>query len=220
MNKQLGYFFVCLIALSAVPALAGPLATDGTAISGWHGSTPYQGYDAGNNPTGLVGYIDWAVYAPGHAPAGFTPDVGNGYTGATSGEYLYTYQAYETGSANLSFVSVAMTGPADNIGDFTATGISGQAPVFDQLVPNDSASWYFNGVGPGASSFGLSFSSPNGPTWSAATTIDDGSIASGMPVPASGTGNIPEPSTLVLAICGFVGLAFQVLRRHVKKATM
>src|SRR5437763_528795 len=83
-------------------SFAGPLATDPNAYNDglifWHGSTNYQGLDTFNQPTGLSGHVDWAVYPAGVVPAGLT-GIG-GYT-PTPGEFLYTYQAYETGPADL-----------------------------------------------------------------------------------------------------------------------
>src|SRR5436305_10055650 len=108
MNRsRIGLFSLALLLLAA-PALAGPLATDGSSYQGvWHGSTSYVGVPASG---GLAGFIDWAVYAPGVFPAGFTPV---GAFVPSPGEYLYTYQAYETGSASLTSVSVVLENFAD-----------------------------------------------------------------------------------------------------------
>ncbi len=94
------------------------MATDATSYLGvWHGTTGYVGVPASG---GLAGTIDWAVYAPGVFPAGFTP-VG-GFV-PSAGEYLYAYQGIETGAASLTSVSVVLDNFAHNIGNFTATGI-------------------------------------------------------------------------------------------------
>ena len=67
------------VALTSASALAGPLATDATVYvdgsGAWHGSTPYQGHDNLGNASRFTGYIDWAVYAPGTAPAGLANTV-------------------------------------------------------------------------------------------------------------------------------------------------
>jgi len=208
-SRVLSFFFALF--LCAAPALAGPLATDGTSYQGvWHGSTSY----VGNPPSGgLAGYIDWAVYAPGVFPAGFAGVAG--YV-PTPGEYMYAYQGYETGAASLTSVSVVLDNAADNIGNFTATGITGQASASSLLLAFDSATWSFSGVLTGASTDGLVFFSPNAPMMTEATTIDHGTVGLALPVPSPSSSNIPEPSSLALAVCGVIGLAGAWFRRRRK----
>ncbi len=209
MNPSRTWLFFFALFLCAAPALAGPLATDGTSYQGvWHGTTGYVGVPASG---GLAGTIDWAVYAPGVFPAGFTP-VG-GYV-PSPGEYLYAYQGIETGPASLTSVSVVLDNFAHNIGNFTATGISGQASASSLLLAFDSATWSFAGVLTGASTDGLAFFSPNVPEMTEATTIDHGTTGLALPVPSPSSSNIPEPSSLVLAVCGLVGLSYGWLRRR------
>jgi hypothetical protein len=198
-----------IVLLYAAPGMAGPLATDATSYqTSWHGSTSYVGSPVSG---GLAGYIDWAVYAPGVFPAGYA-----GVAGfvPSPGEYLYAYQAYETGPAALTSVAVVLENTADNIGDFTAAGIAGQSSVGTLLLPFDSATWSFNGVAQGGSSDGLAFFSPNVPKMTQATTIDGGAVGLAIPIPSPSSSNAPEPSTLTLALCGLLGFAIQWLRRR------
>jgi hypothetical protein len=200
--------FFALALLVAAPAIAGPLSTDPGAYNDgstiWHGSTPFS---SGT----LVGKIDWAVYAPGSAPAGLA-----GYL-PTLGEYVYTYQAFETGAASLSSVSIDLVSPADNIGTFTATGVGGQVASSANLIPLDSATWRFAGILTGGSSVGMAFSSPNVPMNDVGTLLDHGQVAVAIPVPSPTPPNIPEPGTLVLAGCGLATLSLQWLRRRIRR---
>jgi hypothetical protein len=209
MSRAITRVLACTLALSAASALAGPLATDPNAYNDgvhaqWHGSTPFS--------TGtLVGYIDWAVYDPAHAPAGLA-----GYA-RTPGELIYTYQATETGAAALSSISVDLQNVADNIGTFTATGVAGQAASSENLAifpVFDSATWSFAGVLTGGSTIGMVFSSPNVPMDDLATELDHGQVGVAIPVPSPSKVPIPEPGTLTLAACGLMVLAFQWLRRR------
>ncbi|MGD9722312.1 MAG: PEP-CTERM sorting domain-containing protein [Pirellulales bacterium] len=211
----------CALALCAAPALAGPLATaPGVYFDGfttWHGSSPYQGYfdpPFNTSPSGLSGDIDWAVWAPGTFPgfAGYTP---------TLGEYVYTYQLYETGSAPLTQNIVFTINEADNIGAFTGDAgfglIDGVAPDFLDLVPFSSAEWtFFSGVLSGEHTIGLAFSSPNPPEMSGSVQIDDGTFSFAM-VPAPGGPVIPEPGTFVLASCGLGMMSLFYLRRRSRR---
>jgi hypothetical protein len=194
---------LCVLAIFAGPTLGGPLSTDPNAyfdgVTTWHGSTPFS---VGT----LVGYIDWAVYDPASAPAGMA-----GYA-RTPGELIYAYQAYETGSAALSSVAVDLQNPADNIGTFTATGVSGQAASSKTLLAFDSATWRFPGVLTGGSTIGMVFSSPNVPMNDLATTLDHGQVAVVIPVPSPSPRTIPEPATVTLALCGLVALAVYWLK--------
>ena len=197
-----------MVLLYAVPGIAGPLATDTTSYqTTWHGSSSYVGSPVSG---GLAGFIDWAVYAPGVFPAGYAGVAG---FAPSPGEFLYVYQAYETGPAALTSVSVVLDNAADNIGNITATGIAGQASISALLLPFDSATWSFSGVAQGTSSDGLAFFSPNAPTYTEATTIDGGAV--GLALQVASPSNVPEPSTLALALCGLLGLAIRWLRRKV-----
>ena len=215
MNQSKTYLLACGLALYAAQVFAGPLAVDTTAIPGWHNTTGYS------NTHGLVGTIDYAVWAPGTFP---TPASFTGYT-PTPGDYVYTYQAHETGFADLSQVGVTLTGPTDvlNIGDFTGNNglgpVLGDASISAFINPLDSANWLFDGVATGHSTDGLAFSSPNGPTWADARNVDDGTIAFAIPVPSPNPNNAPEPATLTLAAFGLAALMLHRLTRARRKTS-
>ena len=213
MSRSKLCFLCAIFALSAAtPAIAGQLVTDPNGIGGiYQGSTTYVGMV---NPN-LAGYIDFAVFAPGKAPVGFS-----GYTGYNPTEYLYTYQVFETGSDVLTSMTVALVDYANNAGHFTAASISGDIPSVDAgnpptfyaeyAVPFDSSSWYFDGVS--ANTTGLAFQSPDSPLMTQATTIDGGTPGLAIPVPSPNPNNVPEPSTFVLALCAVAGLGLQWLK--------
>jgi hypothetical protein len=200
----------CALALIAAPAMAGPLATDGTAY--FDGTFHWHGTSAFNSGGGLSGTVDWAVYGPGTAPAGFA-----GYpTSAT--EVLYTYQIYVTGTDDVSGLSVHVQNPAHDPGTFTATGISGDVPYDSSLTvaPGD-ATWSFFGILAPNSSTGLVFTSPNVPMFDNGTLVDGGQSAL-IAVPSTSPLHIPEPGTLTLLVCGAAAVGFQQLRRSVRRA--
>jgi hypothetical protein len=207
---------------SASSAIAGPLAVDTNSYLGiWHSSTPYQGYNdppANTDPSGLTGYIDWAVYGPGQFPAGFT---GLGGWTPDPTHFVYTYQGYETGAAALTSLFVTLENPAVNIGEFTGDGGFGDvgtgsiAADFAQILPLNQAEWYwFAGIQPGERSFGLAFTSPYTPMLSDGTVIDDGTNAFVVPLPTPSPNLIPEPSTFVLASFGVLAAGLGWLRRR------
>jgi hypothetical protein len=200
---------LALLAITVHPARAGILATDPAAYTDltptvWHGTTSFANVS-------LVGYVDWAVYAPGHFPGGF-----GGYV-PTPGEGTYAYQVFVTGAAPLSSFKLAIQvpAPADNIGAFSGGGVVGDAPTSESFsgLP-DTANWNFAGILAGNSSEGLAFSSPVAPRDFFGSVIDTGQFTFVLPLPSPavvggkpGGPFIPEPSTLVLAGCGFAVLA-------------
>jgi hypothetical protein len=194
----------CALIVSAAPALAGPLpvgplaTAPGVYVDGfanvWHGSTDY------GNAFGLEGFVDWAVWAPGTFPgfSGYTP---------TPGEYVYTYQAAEEGTAALTSYFVTLDNSADNIGEFSGDAgfglVDGIAADFMQILPLNQAEWYwFSGIPEDFRSKGLAFSSPNPPMLSDGTVINHGTFAFVIPV--------PSPGGPVLAACG---ASFFMVRR-------
>jgi hypothetical protein len=210
MNRSATIVLVGAVVLCEMQALAGPLAIDTTSMAGWHGSTPYA------NAYGLIGAVEFAVWAPGTFPvgnfAGYIP---------TPGDYVYTYQAFETGAAALSEVGVRLVGPADplNIGDFTGNNgfgpVAGSPSISASLYPFDSANWLFDAIFAGGSTDGLAFSSPNAPSWAKARNVDDGTVAFAIPVPSPQPDNVPEPGTWTLALLACAGAA--LLRRRRKE---
>lgn len=217
---------LCALIISAAPALAGPLAVDTNSYLGiWHSSTAYQGYDDppfNTIPSGLTGYVDWAVYGPGQFPGGFA-----GLAGWTPdpSHFVYTYQGYETGAAALSSLFVTLENPAFNIGEFTGdagfgdVGAGAVGADFAQIVAMDSAQWYwFSGILTGQNSYGLAFTSPYLPMLSDGTVIDDGTNAFVVPLPSPSPDLVPEPSSFVLAGFGLAAVALSWLRRRGRRA--
>jgi hypothetical protein len=212
------------LAFLAAPAVGGPLAADTNSYLGiWHSSTPYQGYidpdPPNDDPSGLTGYVDWAVYAPGQFPVGFTGL--NGWVPAAD-EYVYTYQAFETGPAPLTQLIVTIENEANNIGEFEGDGGFGDVGGLSAVAADvmavsiiDGAQWFwFAGIEAGFKSYGLAFTSPNPPMLSDATVIDDGTFGFVVPVPSPGGPVIPEPGTLTLASFGLGVLAYGLVRRR------
>jgi PEP-CTERM motif len=219
MNRLVATLLIFSISPSCLPALAGPLAMDTTAMAGFHGTTHFQGFDLSNNPTGLTGTVDYAVWAPGTFPGAFA--------GFSASDYVYAYQVHETGTALLSSFSVALSAPADrlNIGNFTGNNgfglVSGDAsdPNSTFIVPLDSADWFFDGVVQGGTTDGLAFSSPNAPFsyygYYGATVMDDSNaVAFVIPLPTPIFDEIPEPGTFMLAALGFISVAAWGWRRR------
>ena len=136
MSRFITSLLLGAVALCATTAIAGPLATDPAAYFDgaftWHSTTPYQGYNdypTNTSPSGLTGTIDWAVYAPGTFPAGYL-----GYT-PTPGEFVYAYQAIQSGPAPLSGYSLTLEAIGDNIGSFAGLGVVGPASVRELFFP-------------------------------------------------------------------------------------
>jgi hypothetical protein len=206
-------FLSCIVlavalTLSVAPLMAGQLASDGanSYLGIWAGSSAFS---SGT----LNGTVEWAVYGPGNAPAGMA-----GYV-TTPGELLYAYQVFVDPSAPLSQLAVNVQNPADNIGTFTASSISGIVPDFYEFSAGE-AIWYFGIFGgpevqPGQTSMGLAFSSPNVPMWDVATVIDGGQ-SDQLGVPSTSPLSIPEPSSIALVFCGVAVFACQWLRRSRK----
>jgi hypothetical protein len=217
MNHTKVRLLLPVLLLCAFPLLAGQLPTDPNGLGGvYQGSATYQGYtEAG--PSNLHGTIEFSVFAPGQAPVGFSS-----YPGYDPGQFLYTYQLFETGTesgnAPLSSFSVGLIDYADNVGHFTTPSIMGDAPTYDGSIyyefvtPFSDATYYFDGVL--TQTLGLAYQSPDGPTLTVGTTIDDGSTGITFGIPSPIPVPIPEPSTLVLTFCGVLAVGLQRLTRR------
>ena len=99
-------YAVAVLAALAIcaPAFAGSL--NGHADAFDDGSKVWTGSTAFDNGTGVSGFVDWAVFAPGDFPY-------TGYAGG-SGELVYAYQVFNTGTDVISSFSVALQNPAGN----------------------------------------------------------------------------------------------------------
>ncbi|MHC4984540.1 MAG: PEP-CTERM sorting domain-containing protein [Planctomycetota bacterium] len=190
------------LVVGLVAATAGAGALDGHASAFDDGSIVWTGSTAFDNGTGVAGYIDWAVFAPGDFPFG-----GSGYA-PTAGEMVYVYQLFSTGTDSVSSFSVALENPADNVGSFT--GLSGDAVINALLVPAVKAEWQFAGITTGNNSEGLAFSSPYVPKDLFGLVIDGGTFSVAIPLPTPSDAEIPEPATMSVLALG--GLA--LLRRR------
>jgi len=186
---------VVLALLISSQAFAGALFNNPNAGGPpplYTGSTPFS---VGT----LTGYVDYAVFNPGQFPFG-------GYT-PTAGELTYAYQIFVTGSAPLSSFELALTDPADNIGNFNT--LPGTLPNSQNLNPLISAKWTFPGIPNGGNSDGLAFSSPRLPQSLFATVVDTGQTTWVIPLPSPGPVGIPEPATLSLVTMGCMMLGLR-----------
>ncbi|MFA6134119.1 MAG: PEP-CTERM sorting domain-containing protein [Phycisphaerae bacterium] len=196
------FSLLAVVLLSSV-VFAGPLATDSNAYNDgvnpqWHGSTAFS-----NTESGLEGYVDWAVYAPGEfSYSGYTP---------TAGEAVYAFQIFNTGTQHISSFTLGLENIADNAG--SVSGLSGLTPasIYLDLTPGEGGvTWEFEGINPSENSEGLAFCSANTPMDFIGVTVNGGSVALVIPVPTPSSDAIPEPLTLGLLATG--GLA--LLRRR------
>ncbi|MBI2826670.1 MAG: hypothetical protein HYX69_18510 [Planctomycetia bacterium] len=174
----------------------GPYYFDG--VTTWHGTS---GFSNGI----LHGSVEWAVYAPGTFPyAGYSQP---------AGEYVYAYQvSMDPDSVGVSHLSVALTNPADTIGDFPLPG--GTAPSVESLTPFSSADYFFDPESFPLTS-GLAFSSPDAPIMLFGSIADGGLafIVDQLPSPGI-AGSVPEAGTwatwlLLGASCGSVAFCWR-----------
>jgi hypothetical protein len=202
-SRLLACALVLLVLSAPARGAVHVLAGDTNSYLGiWNGTSPFT---SGGT---LTGTVDWAVYGPGNAPAGFA-----GYA-LTPGEFLYTYQIYVYGDV-VSSLAIHVENSAHDPGTFTATDVSGDAPYLVSLpgTPGD-VTWSFSGIlAPNGTSTGLAFTSPNTPTFADALVSDEGQSAL-LAVPSNSAPAIPEPSSLLIWICLIViGLACSSRRR-------
>jgi len=191
MARTGAVIFALLISTQAFAGLLFNNPNSGGPPPLYTGSTPFT---VGT----LSGYVDYAVFNPGQFPfAGYTP---------TPGELTYAYQIFVTGAAPLSSFEMALTDPADNIGNFNS--LPGTLPTSQTLNSSISAKWTFPGIATGGNSDGLAFSSPRLPSSLFATAVDTGQSTFIIPLPSPGPLSIPEPATLGLAAmsCLVLGL--------------
>ena len=177
------------------PLLAGQLPTDPNGLGGvYQGSTTYQGYtEAG--PSNLHGTIEFSVFAQGRLRS-VSPAIRR-----RSRPVPLHVQLFETGTESGMLRSrhflVGLIDYADNVGHFTTPNIFGDAPTFDGTS-------YYEFVNPFGrdllfrrrvtQTLGLAYQSPDRPTLTVATTIDDGSVGLNLDIPSPIPVPIPEPT--------------------------
>jgi hypothetical protein len=211
MRKMLSALVAVLSVAVALPAVAVPLAGHPGAYDGWSGSTPFA-------EGTLSGRIDWAVFGPGAFNAAFP---GSGYV-APDGEMTYTYQVVVDPPPSDVISSFQLMldpdNPADNIGTFSGSGVTGDVPIYSVFLPAEigaeTAVWGFEGIPMGGSSQGLVFSSPNKPMSHLGVVQDSGTTALTIPVPRPSSEPIPEPSSLALVFGAIVSLGVWWLRQR------
>lgn len=179
--------FASIMMGAASIAQAGILNGHGSAHNGVTGSVPF------NNGVGLSGTIDYAVFTANAFNANF------GGLGYVPGDALvYTYQVSVTGSLGVSAEIVGVSNPANTIGTFDIGDVNASSASF---TPN--ARWLFSPEIPtGMTSWGLAFSSLSLPIVGAALTIDGGTQALVAGVPTPGPVPLPEPGSVLAAVCG------------------
>lgn len=173
-------------------AVAGPLATDVSAISGFAGTAAFS--SGGGD---LVVDVDYAVYAPGDYPS----------TDPSSGsDYVYAYQAFvATGSEDLYTFSVGLIDSlfVNTTGDDATYGAAaGIGPDLISVTPGSVV--YELEVLADENSTVLLFTSDFAPTMQPASVLSGG-FQDQQAVPSP----LPEPSTV--ALLGVAGLG--LLRR-------
>lgn len=157
----------------------------------WRGDIPFD------NGEGLAGHVAFAVFTEGKFNANFS-DLGYVPSSPPSGGLVYTYQVISLGSDAISTEIVGITNPANTIGSFDIGDVLPSSASF----VGSNARWLFQdpAIGTDESSWGLAFSSAYKPMAGAGLTIDGGApvLTEGLPTP--GSEQIPEPSTLMLAL--------------------
>ncbi len=192
---------------SAGLLLTGKSYNDGTKT--WEGSKTFSKGVTGGT---LAGKVDWAVFTDDNFSSLFTD-----YT-PTSGELVYTYQVFNTGTVDISLTELPLlsSAPADNPGVFTGNGVSGQNP-FSLTISGPDVIWDFEApdsiVHPGNST-GLAVSSIRKPATDFYVVIDGGSGVNVSPVAGPGTVPIPEPCTLLLLALAAATVGLTSLRKR------
>ena len=185
---------LAVLVVCASTALGGAL--DGHAGAFDDGSKVWSGSTGFDNGTGVAGYVDWSVFAPGAFPfSGYTP---------TAGEMTYAFQVFNTGTDVISSFSVSLANVADNIGSFS--DLSGDSTASETLFPLVKAEWVFSGMVSGNNSEGLAFSTPMVPQDLFGLVIDGGTFSVVIPLPSPSGDEIPEPVTLSLLGVGALAL--------------
>jgi hypothetical protein len=217
---------MALLQLSSV-ALAGPLATDATALPGWFGSKNFVGANFSSVP--ITATIDYAVYAPGDfsvSPAlqgtlmnpSSPPDPSGG------AHYVYAYQIHTTSLQGVKDLTIGLTAGAvalgsTNIGNYSFDPEFGSAPstsTFIEVPAVRVANAKFTRTAlvlQNTHSTILYFTSEYGPQWFQSSIGGGGSFLAQETLPSP----VPEPATLVLAgTCLLIVGVRRLLRRRLR----
>lgn len=167
---------------------AGILNGHAAAWNGISGLVPF------NDGFGLSGSVDYAVFTA----ADFTANFGG--LGYVPGDALvYAFQVENSGSVRITGETISIPNSAGWIGTFDIGDIDATSAT---LLPD--AEWTFAaGIGPGESSWGLAFSSPNTPIVGFSTITGGGTshMFAGVPVPGH-VRLVPEPGTATIFAVG------------------
>ena len=187
-----------LTATASAGALSGHALAfnngSGPSAGAWTGSTPFD------NGTGVAGFVDWAAFTAADFNTAFG---GTGYTPNT-GELVYAYQLFNTGTDTLSSFSVALQNPASNVGSFS--GLAGDAVTGTVFIPLSKAEWQFSGIATSGNSEGMAFSSPMIPKDLFGIVVNGGTFSIVVPLPTPDETEIPEPATMSLLALGGLAL--------------
>jgi hypothetical protein len=203
-------------------AIAGPLATTNFAYDNgagpdagrWHGSALIAGAAFGDS---VVAEVDWAVFSPGNFQSYLNSQSIAQLDPSGANELIYVYQisTVTTAAPGIETLTVGVDAP-DPRGSvlapaFVSTGSATEQSPTDGGDNTTSMAWFFSGteLHAGDTSSLLVFTSPNVPEY------DFLSINSGLAGPANfpSVGSpssllfqIPEPTSLFLALIGCFGV--------------
>jgi hypothetical protein len=192
--------FGCFLALQAMPAVAGILATDPNALAGFEGTQFFSNTIASLT---LTSNVDYAVYAPGQ----FTKTFGAGSDPSLGLDYVYAYEVFNNagggGNREVDFFSVGLGNSTGAANDENLPILYGNYGVFASNAsftpvtpPYTSATWtYTTPIALGQIGQIELFTSPLPPSSFLSSLQGGGVIAKAfLPSPA------PEPSTAMIMV--------------------
>jgi hypothetical protein len=203
---------ICL-ALTSVPAAAGPLPLDPNAMGGVNQGTSVFPLATFGGVLSLSAKVDFAVFAPGKFNLSYP---GQDPSGGT--QFVYAYEVFNTspnpGPTPISVFSVGILPvsggpPAAAAAHIEHLPLVVGTPPDNSSFSSTSAVWDYSTVNlaVGANSDILLFTSPHPPTMQAASVGGNG-LGTGNNLPSP----IPEPSTMILLAIG--GAALLMFRRR------